>query len=325
MLVGYLRYVIGVDLGATNVRVALADVKGRFLLKVKDETSKRSQGAISEQIARMTRFLCKSAGVNLSEVRGICVASAGPLDLGRGGIVGGANFLFKYIPLVEPIRDELKIPVRLLNDCTASVLGEREFGAGKNIENLVYISLSTGIGGGAIVDGHLLVGKDGNAVEIGHLTIDLEGRLQCGCGKRGHWEAYCSGRNMPNFVRLRLDEIGWERVKDSLIYKNPEQESMKLSSEAIFTAAKRGDGLALELLDEIGRLNAMGFASVANAFDPELITVGGAVALKNRRLVIGPIKRYVKDYIICRPPKIMPTPLGEDTGLYGAIAAARQI
>jgi glucokinase len=318
-----LRYAIGVDLGATKVRVALADIECRFLWKTKEETSKQSEGAIADQIVRMSRSLCQLAGIGMGKVQGLCIASAGPLDLRRGGIAGGANFPFKFIPLEKPVHDVLKVPVRLLNDCTASVLGEHVFGAGKNIENMVYITLSTGIGGGAIVDGHLLIGKDGNAVEIGHLTIDLAGRLKCGCGKRGHWEAYCSGRNIPNYVRLRLSEIGEEKAGGSLIYKLSEPELSKLSSEVIFAAARRGDGLALKLLDELGRLNAIGFASVANAFDPELITVGGTVALKNVRLVMAPIRKYIEDYIVCRPPKIMITPLGEDIGLYGAIAAVK--
>jgi glucokinase len=91
-----------------------------------------------------------------------------------------------------------------LNDCAAAVLGERHFGAGKGLENLAYVTLSTGLGGGAIVDGHLLIGKDGNAVEVGHITIDPGSSLICGCGSPGHWEAYSSGSNIPNFVKHSL-------------------------------------------------------------------------------------------------------------------------
>ena len=187
------------------------------------------------------------------------------------------------------------------------------------MKDLAYITLSTGIGGGVIVDGHLLVGKDGNAAEFGHLTIDSTGRLRCGCGGRGHWEAYCSGNNLPNFLRLELKRKG---VKRSLLYELAGKDLSNLSAEMFFEAVRAGDGLSLELLQEIGRLNAMGFANVVNAYDVSLITVGGSMALKNGKLLVEPIKRYLKDYLINRPPRIMITPLGEDIGLYGAIALA---
>jgi glucokinase len=164
------------------------------------------------------------------------------------------------------------------------------------------------------------LGKDGNAVEVGHFTIDFRGRLRCGCGKKGHWEAYCSGRNIPNFVRMRLEEIDKKIVTRSLLFKKVKGNLSKLSSEDIFNVAKSGDDLSLQLIEEIGNLNAIGFANVINAYDPSLITVGGTVTLKNKKLVLSPIKKYVKNYALNRLPKIMVTPLGEDVGMYGAVA-----
>jgi len=123
------------------------------------------------------------------------------------------------------------------------------------------------------------LGKDGNAVEIGHLTIDFEGRLKCGCGKKGHW------------------------------------------AEILFDAAKDRDKLSLRLVEEIGVLNAIGFANVINAYDPSVISVGGAVTLKNTKLILSPIRRNVENYVLNRVPKIIATPLGEDVGIFGAVAA----
>ena len=137
-----------------------------------------------------------------AEISGIGVASIGPLDLKRGGIASPANLPYRFIPLVKPLEEASGSKVALMNDANAAVLGERRFGAGKEHPDLVFITLSTGIGGGAIVDGHLLIGKDGNAAEIGHMVVDSEERLTCGCGRRGHWEAYCSGRNLPNLAAL---------------------------------------------------------------------------------------------------------------------------
>jgi len=311
------KYVIGVDLGGTWVRAALSDMKGNMILKVREQVDKSSADALSGQIINLARSLCKRKEIGTKSLEGVGIASAGPLSLKGGALVKPTNLPFKYVPLTKPVSEELKVPVYLLNDCTAAVLGEKVFGAGKNVDNLVYVTISTGIGGGAIVDGHLLIGKDGNAHEIGHFTIDLEGRLVCGCGKKGHWEAYCSGRNIPNYVKMRCKEINESIIKESLLYKKLKE---NLSSKDLYDNARMGDKLSQQLIEEIGKLNAIGFANVINAYDPELITVGGSVTLNNKKLVLTPIRRHVKEYSINRLPKIVATQLGEDIGLYGAIA-----
>ncbi|MFQ5836240.1 MAG: ROK family protein [Candidatus Bathyarchaeia archaeon] len=315
------KYIIGVDLGGTWVRLALSNKEGNFIGKVQKKVDKSSEKAVGKQIITLIRLLCKEGDVDSASLEGVGIASTGPLDLKEGALIKPVNLPFDHIPLTKPISKELGIPVYLVNDCTGAVLGERKFGAGKGLDNIVYITIGTGIGGGAIVDGQLLLGKDGNAVEIGHLTIDFRGRLKCGCGKKGHWEAYCSGRNIPNFVRMRLKEIDKKIVKKSLLFKKVKGDLSKLSSQDLFNGTKSGDKLSLQLIEEIGILNAIGFANVINAYDPSLITVGGAVTLKNKKLVLAPIKKYVKNYVVNRVPKIIVTPLGEDVGIYGAVAA----
>jgi len=321
------KYIIGVDLGGTWVRVALSDEKGKIMEKMQEKVDVSSEKAISNQIVKIVRILCNKSGVDVASLEGVGIASAGPLDIKEGALINPTNLPFDYVPLTGPISEQLSVPAFLTNDCTAAVLGEREFGAGKGLDNLVYITMGTGIGGGAIVDGHLLLGKDGNAVEIGHITIDYEGRLECGCGKRGHWEAYCSGRNIPNYVRMRLEEIDEELKRQSLLFKKIKGEVSQLSSQDLFEAAKRGDKLSLQLVEELGVLNAIGFANVINAYDPSLITVGaslitvgGTVALKNEELILPPIRKYVKNYAVNRLPKIIVTPLGENIGIYGGIS-----
>ncbi len=314
------RYVIGVDLGATWLRLVLSDKEGTFLGKMQKRVDKSSEKAIGKQIVTMIRSLCEDSGVDPTTLGGVGIASAGPLNMKEGALVKPTNLPFEYVPLTNPIRKELGLPTYLVNDCTAAVLGERMFGAGKELDNLAYITIGTGIGGGVMVDGRLLLGKDGNAVEIGHLTIDFTGKLTCGCGKKGHWEAYCSGRNIPNFVKMRLEEIDQKSVDSSLLFKKVKDDSSSLSSQDLFDAAKKGDKLSLQLVEEIGTLNAIGFADVINAYDPSLITVGGTVALKNEKLVLSPIKKNVENYAVNRLPKITLTPLDEDVGMYGAIA-----
>jgi glucokinase len=230
------------------------------------------------------------------------------------------NIPLDSVPLTGPVGDALGVPVSLINDCAGAVLGERWFGGGQGVDNLAYVTIGTGIGGGAIVDGHLLLGNDGNAAEVGHFVIDYEGRLTCGCGKKGHWEAYCSGKNIPNFVRMRVKEMDARRVQASLLYKRLGGSLSNLTSEDLFSAAKSGDALSLQLVEEIGRLNAMGFANIVNAYEPSLITVGGAVVLRNSQLVLVPIRKHVRAYALNRVPKIMTTALGDAAGILGAVA-----
>ena len=304
---------VAVDLGATNVRVACGDEAG-FKKKLAEATD-RSSGAdgIAAQVIRMTKAL------NIEGLASIGVGSIGPLSLSTGCVVDTPNLPFKRIPVVKPLSEAFHVPVRLLNDCSAAILGEQAYGAGRGLGNIVYVTLSTGLGGGAMVDGHLLIGKDGNAVEIGHLTIDPESELVCGCGCRGHWEAYCSGSNIPNYARLLMRGRDAER---SLLLKLADGNPERITAEVLFTAASQGDPLALWIIEKVGEVNAIGFADVVNAYDPELITVGGSIALRNPNLVLGPIKEKIDRHLINRRPEIMVTPLGEDAVLYGALALA---
>lgn len=299
---------IGIDIGATNIRAVLSDRSGKFLAKVEEKTNKESAEGISRQLIR----ILESGDISIEDAIGIGIASIGPLDMKKGIISNTPNIPFKEIPLVKPLM-KFNLPIYLLNDCNAGVLGERMFGSGKGIKDLIYVTLSTGIGGGICVDNTLLLGKDNNAAEIGHIVIDYEGKLICGCGKPGHWEAYCSGNNIPNFARLLVREK-FKGEETTLDLSN-------LSAETLFNAAKSGDGLALKIVREIGRLNAIGFANLTNTDDPELITVGGSVALNNPELVMNEIKEHIGEYLINRAPRIEITKLGGNICLYGALAA----
>ncbi|MEM1583650.1 MAG: ROK family protein [Nitrososphaerota archaeon] len=311
------EFYIGVDLGATNIRAALADSSSRIHRKIRERTIRNCSGEkLVQQICKLIR---KIGEEELDKVRAIGVGTIGPLDYRRGVLLNPANLPAGEVPLEESLRKEFMVPVYVLNDCTTAVLGEKKFGLGKSLDNIFYVTLSSGIGGGAIVDGNLLVGKDGNAVEIGHMVVDVDGRMKCGCGGRGHWEAYCSGKNIPSFVKYLVEtyprEFSSEKIRRLI-------EDNTLTSQNLFQLAREGDEYALKLVKEIGRINAIGFANINTIFDPELITVGGAVALHNRELIIEPIVGLIRQYTINRVPAIKITTLGDDIVLYGAIALA---
>jgi glucokinase len=198
-----LGLVVGVDLGATNIRAALGGVESGILRRVEERTvQSESSDDVIQQFIRLIRTV--SAG-DLDKVKAIGIGSIGPLDCWRGVILNPPNVPFKNVYIVETLRDLFRVPVYLLNDCTTAALGEWIFGAGKGLKNLAYITLSSGVGGGVIVDNVLLIGKDGNAAEIGHMVIDFEGRLACNCGGRGHWEAYCSGAGIPKLAKYLVE------------------------------------------------------------------------------------------------------------------------
>ena len=313
------KYAVGVDLGATNVRVGIGTKEGRILKKISEKTDKsHGSDGISKQIIGMIYSIINDSKEN---VLGIGVGSIGPLNIKNGTIAQSPNIPYNSVPLREPIKKEFNTSITLLNDCNSAVVGERKFGAGKGLDNLVYLTLSTGIGGGVFVDGHLLLGKDGNASEMGHIVIDIEERLRCGCGKRGHWEAYCSGRNIPNYVRMRLKEAVY---RDSSLRKRVIAWLQEETTEMLFEEAENGDKAARDIVEDIGKLNAAGFASIINLYDPSIITVGGSMALKHESLILNPIKKYVPNYVINRVPEIRITPLGEDAVLMGAIAIVYQ-
>ncbi|MEM2875542.1 MAG: ROK family protein [Candidatus Bathyarchaeia archaeon] len=308
------------DIGATKIRCALFNSPGEMIQKVTAPTPKEGVDAISRRVIELI-----DSFRHRTSIVGIGIGSIGPIDMKRGIILVAPNLDLRNIPIVKPIKEEFKLPVAFLNDCVAAVNGEKTFGAGKDVNNLVYVTFSTGIGGGVYVDGHLLLGKDGNAHEVGHFVVDNRRNLKCGCGGFGHWEAYCSGRNLPNFARVLIEELYSSKLERSYLMEACEGDLNRISVEMMYEGAKRNDELCVKILGEVNDLNARGLACIINAYDPELISIGGAIAMNNPDLVVGPVVKNVGRYTANRVPEILLTPLGEDVVLYGAFASIRNM
>ncbi len=307
--------VIGIDIGATKTRMGLGDANGRIYAKYVYRTSSIAHDLIDFVVGKIREHFSNY----FDKVLGIGVASIGPLDLRRGIILSPPNAPLRNIKVVAELRERLGKDVFLVNDAVAAAWAEKVYGMGKGFKNLVYVTLSTGIGAGVIVDDHLLLGKDGNAHEVGHIVVDYGGMMRCRCGGYGHWEAYCSGINIPEFVKRLLEEKYKDLLEDSPL--SHEYRRGELTAEVLFKHAKQGDALAAKIVEEeIGRLNAAGMASVVNCYDPEVVFLGGAIALNNERLVLEPIAKYIDMYVTNRKPKVTITDLGEDAGLKGAMA-----
>jgi glucokinase len=278
--------VIAVDLGGTNVRVARISGDGVIEKKISTLTpaSPETPADIVDVVVEMIRLISK--GENVSESEGIGVSVAGPVNSHRGVVVNPPNISLPEIPLVGPLVKEFGIPVRLINDCPAGALGELYFGDGKGCRDFVYITISTGIGGGVVAGGKILLGRNGNAAEIGHFHVDTRYNVMCGCGHAGHWEAYASGRHIPEFFSR------WCQDHNIMITGD-----WALSASGIFDAVKTGYPGLDDFMVEFGRINARGISDVIVAYDPSRIILDGSVIQNNADLLLPLFNKYIDRFL----------------------------
>ncbi|WP_251327966.1 ROK family protein [Haloplanus pelagicus] len=306
---------LGVDLGATTVRAVVGDRAGRIAGSHSAATPQGPTGvAVTEAVLETVREACADAGVSPGAVVAVGIGTIGPLDPSAGAVVGPPNLPddVERIHLRGPLETLCSTGrITLHNDAAAAALGERFFGDGP--ENLVYLTVSTGIGAGAVVDGHVLSGWDGNAAEMGHLTVDPDpetGR-PCGCGGTGHWEAYCSGANVPGYARdLHAG------AATSLPLDDPD-----LDAADVFGAAGE-DAFASRVVERIGRWNAVGVAALVHTYAPRTVVVGGGVARNHPDHVLDPVRERLPDLVATTVPTIRLTAFGDAAVVKGALASA---
>lgn len=252
-----------------------------------------------------------SKGIASDHIKGVGLASPGPLDTEKGVALSIPTLAgFDNIPLADLLQQKLDLPLQLENDCIAAALGEWRFGAGKGYNNFVYVTVSTGIGGGVVADGKLLRGRKGMAGHIGHMSIVQNG-IRCACGNLGCWEAYGSGTALA------------QRAKDCapLSKTSLGLGGATIDGHAVFTAAARGDALARQLVAEEAKILGTGIVSLLHLYSPELIIMGGGMA--NNFDVLHPaITAHISTYAMPAFRDVMVTraALGENSGLIGAAA-----
>jgi glucokinase len=307
----------GVDLGATNIRAVVADDEGTILGSHRQSTPRGPTGiAVTEAVLSALRAACEDGGIDPTSIRAAGIGSIGPLDLAEGAIENPANLpdSIDRIPLTGPVEKLIASnEVYLHNDTIAGVIGER-FHSDRNPDDMVYLTISSGIGAGVTVDGNVLSGWDGNAGEVGHMTVDPQELLTCGCGKDGHWEAYCSGNNIPRYAQFLHDEDpGFDT---DLPLEDPD-----FGAADVFAHASE-DEFADYVIDQVAHWNTMGVANIIHAYAPLVIYVGGAVALNNEELVLEPIRERLDDMVFTNLPEVELTTLGDDVVVEGALASA---
>ena len=281
--------ILAFDIGATYFRVGFGNKRGfKFILI---ERSKKGSELVNQILEKIFEFNPKK----------VSIAIKGSLDLKKGKILNSLSLGLKNFKIVKFLEEKTKKKILLINDCLAGALGEKVYGSAKKYENFVYLNLGSGIGAGIFVDGKLLFGKDGNAHEVGHMIIDVNKKMKCTCGKKGHWEAYCSGNKLIEFAEK---EIG---------------KKLNLTIEKFFEL--RNQKPFKKVFEKFVEFNAIGIANLINLYDPEAIILNGGIILNNQFL-ISLFKKHVKNYVFNRMPKFEIAKLKEFSPLYGALTFA---
>lgn len=307
-------YVIGVDLGGTKISTAISTLDGRILNQtVVPTNASEGERAVLDRIIGTIQEVLDKAQATLQEIEAIGIGSPGPLDAKKGVIITTPNLPFKDYNVVEPIKEKFNVPVYLDNDANVAGIGEFMFGAGKGKQNIVYFTVSTGVGGGAVLNGQAYRGNTSNALEIGHMTVDANGP-RCNCGNIGCLEAISSGTAIGKRGRDAVSS----NVETSL--RNYEE----VTSYEVFVEAKKGDAVSKEIIENAMNYLGIGVANAISIFDPEMVIIGGGVS-KVGDILFDTVKEVVKKRCfksMADACQIVPAGLGVDAGVVGAVALA---
>ncbi|MBV7272531.1 ROK family protein [Clostridiaceae bacterium UIB06] len=308
------QYVIGVDLGGTKISTALAELNGNILSENTIPTNaKYGEEAVLSRIIYAIERILEVTGKKVDEIKAIGIGSPGPLDSKKGVIIETPNIPFKNFQLVRPIEDRFEIPTYLENDANAAAIGEFMFGAGKNTRNMVYITVSTGIGAGAIVEGRIYRGNTCNALELGHSTILPDGP-RCNCGNYGCLEVLSSGTAIARVANEHLKAGADSSLKNYEV----------VTSYEVFQEAKKGDKLSLDVLNKCLQYLGIGIANIITIMDPEVVVLGGGVSLAGD-IVFDRVNKVVGERcfkVLRENCRVVPAALGKQSGVVGSVALA---
>jgi glucokinase len=315
------RYVLGIDIGGTNLVVGSVAEDGSRIVATANEPTGAEAGAkdVLERLVGLAERAIEATRREIpgAEILGVGVGAPGPLDTKRGIVLLTPNLGWVNLPLRQIIHERLSLPAALDNDANCAVLGEWWVGAARGARTAIGITIGTGIGGGLILDGKLFHGASDVAGEIGHTTIDTEGR-RCKCGNYGCLEAYASG---PNIALRAVEEI--EAGAVSRLPSLVGGDLSKITAQTVYQAAADGDDLALEVVNDTAKFLGVGIGNLLNVFNPEVVVVCGGVTLAGDHLFV-PLRReaarraFKPAVTACR---IVPGELAGTAGVYGAAKA----
>lgn len=298
--------VLALDLGGTQLRTAVAVRDGGLIARRSTHTPRALEDVVRACVAELRASLAAAVEAGTPAPHMLAISAPGPLDPADGVLLDPPNLdhgLWGF-GLAAALGDELSLPAALERDTQVAALAEGDFGAGRGLTDYVYLTVSTGIGGGVVSGGQLLRGPDGLAGELGHLTIEMDGP-PCGCGARGHLEAISSGTGIARAAR----EAGMG----------------DLEARDVAAAEERGDSTAAIIMDHARRAFAAAVVSIVDVFNPQRVIVGGGLAAGQGERLLGPAREAVRRHAFARQAArvdIVPAQLGDDVGLIGALSLA---
>jgi len=312
--------VLAVDLGGSKILTAVVNVKGEMLSRDHSITpAAKGPEAVIQAILESAERVLNQAGIAATELEAICIGAPG-LSNPETGVVFASPHLpgWENVPLKHIIEDKMGVKTLIINDANAAALGEMYFGAAKGARDFIYITISTGIGGGIVIDGEIYAGPLGTAGEIGHMTIDTNGP-KCNCGNNGCWETLASGTALTREARQRIAA----GAKTSILeYTNGDIN--KVNAEIVHKAARQGDALAKELIAQVSYYFGVGLANLINIFNPELIVIGGGLSNIGDRL-LKPAYKVAEERaykVAFESVRFARAELGRNSGVIGAAAYA---
>ncbi|MDQ3158066.1 MAG: ROK family glucokinase [Actinomycetota bacterium] len=308
---------IGVDIGGTKIAAGLVSEQGELVESIRDETPPGEPDEIAPMVAALVQRLRGD-----HEIVGVGIGAAGFIDAARQNVLFAPNIDWVDEPLAAHVRERVGLPVIVENDANAAAWGEFRFGAGEDTDDLLLVTVGTGIGGGIVHDGELFRGGFGVAAEIGHMRVVREGIL-CGCGQHGCWEQYGSGRALVRGARERVVAADPAAAGlAALVGGDP----ALITGPMVTELAQQGDPLALELLTDVGHWVGEGIATLCTILDPRVVAIGGGVAAAGD-LLLKPIQESFEQFLSAhdhRPvAEIRLAALGNQAGLIGAADLAR--
>ena len=309
----------GIDLGGTNIAAAAVDGEGRILGRGRRSTPRTGPEDVADAMAEAVREAAGQAGAVVEEAAGIGLGAPGTVDPERGHILFWANLEFHNVPIADMLARRLGRAVDLENDANAAALGEYAAGAGKGSRSMVAITLGTGVGGGAVLNGKLYTGFNYAGLEVGHMVLEHGGR-PCTCGRRGCFEAYCSATALIKRTREAM-----EADRSSRLWQLAGTPG-GVNGRTPFDAAALGDAAAGRVVDEYVDYLGCGVASLVNIFQPEVLCIGGGPSAQGETLM-APV-RYIlnrEDYARnqLRRTRLVRAALGNDAGIIGAALLSR--
>ncbi len=306
-------YAVGVDVGGTTVKIGIFRTSGDLLLKWEIVTDKKDGGRnILPDIADSIKSMLSNKGIGLDEIQGVGIGIPGAI-LNRSIVNRAVNLGWDVVPVKDQLEQlfDGKINVLVGNDANVAALGEMWQGGGKGFKDIVMVTLGTGVGGGIIINEQILDGTFGAAGEIGHMPVNPQETRVCGCGKKGHLEQYASATGIANTAK-------------AVVASTKEETELKgldsITAKDVLDAAKRGDKVALEIVDYTAEILGRGLAMVAAVVDPQAFVIGGGVS-KAGPILTDSIQKYYRKYAFhaSEDTKFVLATLGNDAGIYGAV------